>query len=443
MTPSWEIPAPSPPGPPASPSAAGDRTAWWIGAVALAGSLFFCLVVYPAAHQSVGARIDPDQWATMGMSLWKNGVLAYYPGTDPTIYRAPAYPAFLSLVLSLGGERLWPVSVQVAQCGLFAGTCVLTLALGRELFGRRVGTAAAAAAAVHPLLIWYTSRFWVESLAAFLFTLLLYAAARCARGGGPALHAAAGLVLGACILLKSVFLPFLALIPAGLLLARGRGAVGRALLLAVAAGCVVAPWTARNLRLTGAFVPVHVGAGINLEIADCTVRAFPREPFAYGPAFLQCKDEFTARHAGDSAPGTALSEHELALDRAGMRKYLDAYARDPGFLLYKMGFNAVMFWVLSDTLVKSLGLALLQVPLVLLGGAGLARAVRRCGWRSASAMLLFLILGFYLLHLPINAVARYSAVLLPVLLVFGASVLAREPGPGAGQPAGRTALFHG
>lgn len=387
---------------------------------ALCLSLVYCYLVYPFWSSALEANIDPDWWGKLGHGLWRRGVLGYPPEFEPVVYRAPLYAMLIAGVLWLTGGAVWPHGIQLVQCLLFAGTCLLTYTLARDMFGRRTGVLACLACAVHPFLIWYTSRLWVESFLAFLFVLLANVLVRCLKDGRWRWYLAAGVVLGLCALTKSTFLPYFLLMPVALVVSGGKRFAPRAGVLALTACCVVAPWTLRNYGVTGRFIPVHVGAGVNLAHADCVFENFWRSPFAHTSLGWSCWDDVIKPVERTLPDEMSNADRMMSLDGYFMDQSKRKYREHPGFLIRKMAFNSVMFWVFSGSRVKSAVLAVLQLPVLFLAAWGAAGVVRRHGWRSWRAVMLVLPLVYYLEHLPINAVARYSAVLLPMLLAYAA-----------------------
>jgi 4-amino-4-deoxy-L-arabinose transferase-like glycosyltransferase len=116
------------------------------------------------------------------------------PPFQPDGLRTPLYPAFVSAVYTLAGER--PVVVAALQATLDSFTALLVGALARALLSRRAGTAcvplagtaAATLYALTPLQWRYTAALLTEVPLAFLVTLALWLLARLAE------YATAGLL---------------------------------------------------------------------------------------------------------------------------------------------------------------------------------------------------------------------------------------------------------
>lgn len=181
--------------------------------------------------------------------------LAEWP---PSISRPPAYPLFLwSLFQFFGVQYLW---VQIAQAILGALGCWLLYLLGRWVHNERLGLSAALLYAVYPNSIQYSGWLYAENLYFPVFLAFAYMLCRASHEGSRVRGAAAGALWGLSILTRGTLLVLPFVIPVGLALSRihrRRHIMLRWIPAAVVAGILVAtPWTIRNHRLTGEFVPV-------------------------------------------------------------------------------------------------------------------------------------------------------------------------------------------
>lgn len=207
---------------------------------------------------------------------------AGFVGPDglPTSWRPPLYPAWIATVLAT--EAWWGptaalAAVRVLQALLSACTVLWTHWIASEVGGPRVGLWAGALQAMNVAHIAAVSRVLSETL----FTTLVVASVACLVAGtrpgatdrnGRSLvpFAAAGALLGLAALTRSaaLLLPGV-LVPTLLLAARPLGVSRKVAILGAAALCaafllVLAPWTARNLHVHGAFVPVATQGGATL-----------------------------------------------------------------------------------------------------------------------------------------------------------------------------------
>ena len=178
----------------------------------------------------------------------------------PTPRRAPMYPFFLSIIYFIFGHSF--LMATLAQSLLGALTCFFTYDIANRLFGRRVGVLAAWLSCLYPVFIVYCGLLLSETLFTFLFVLTTSFFIRSENGNKERWLILSGLVLGMATLTR----PTTILFPAGIfmaLLISGAGKPFRKILIATLAfGFAILPWTARNYKQFGVFLPVAVGGGV-------------------------------------------------------------------------------------------------------------------------------------------------------------------------------------
>jgi 4-amino-4-deoxy-L-arabinose transferase-like glycosyltransferase len=176
-----------------------------------------------------------------------------------TSFRPPGWPWVLAGFYRLFGYSLLPPRLGLALWNA-AGCVVLTLLAERVFSNRRVGVAAGLLWALWPAAIWYPGTrsltLGSESLSLPLLLLALLLLAR-APEGRPWLAVLAGVLLGACALVRSNFVLLLPL-GAAWAIAAARGGIRprlhRATLVLVGGLLVVFPWMLRNHARLGSFV---------------------------------------------------------------------------------------------------------------------------------------------------------------------------------------------
>lgn len=137
-----------------------------VGVVALLARLIWMLGLRhtPYWHYLMGDAQNFDQWARQILE-----------GTQraEVFYQAPLYPYFLALIYGVFGHSLGVV--RLIQSVLGTAACVLLLDAAARFFeNRRVGLVAGLLLAVYPPAIYFDSLLVRASLAAFLFTLLIW-----------------------------------------------------------------------------------------------------------------------------------------------------------------------------------------------------------------------------------------------------------------------------
>ena len=279
-------------------------------------------------------------------------------GTAQHFGRAPGYPLFLAAIgADAGGRDATPARVKIAQSIVGALGVWLIGQLARRAAGPAAGVAAAAIAAVYPPLVWICAYVLSEALysTVALATVLILNIAidRAAgstdpsratrassvlaldrrwlrRGGGLAILA--GLATGVAILVRPAMLLFLPL-AAVWLLAHRRIALAAALVIGTL--LVVAPWTARNLRVYDRFVLVASEGGVTFWTGNHPL-ARGEGDLAANPPIKAADLAFRAKHAGLSAE---------ALEPLYYREALDYIRHHPAWwfgLLLKKAFYTVV-----------------------------------------------------------------------------------------------------
>lgn len=191
--------------------------------------------------------------------------LGYQEGGAPTAFWPVGYPALLAVAGMLVGHGM-PAAVALNIVG--AGVIfALVLWFARTLTGDELAARAAALLyAIYPAHIAYTGAPLSETVSTAVLMAAFALLVACRHE--PRLLVCSGLLFGAATLLRTQSLLF----PAGALLLLwlvyrdfpARAAVKAGVVVYLSCLLVVAPWTWRNARELGAFVPVSTNGGIGL-----------------------------------------------------------------------------------------------------------------------------------------------------------------------------------
>ncbi len=283
------------------------RIAAGVFALAAATRLLY-LAIAPPGHDGV-------YW-DLSTSLLQHGSLTA-GGVTTTQYEA-VYPLFLAAArwLTLDHVRL----VQALQALVGAAGSVLLLRLGETLTGSpRVGLIAAGLYAIDPLLIRHAADATESTL---VLTLLLAAAYGFVTARTTPRTIVAGLCFGLLFAARTMTLPIAVL--ATLLLVAERRLVP-ALVLALGALAVAAPFALRSHRLTGAFLPTRSGVNLFVGNSEYSSGLLPD----YSPDILQSyADAIVAAERPDLADGTPAQQ--AAADELLARHAWDEMRRHPG-----------------------------------------------------------------------------------------------------------------
>ena len=191
-----------------------------------------------------------DKGSDFARTFLANGTYGFIPGR-PSAYTQPLYGFFLVPLYWVFGHS-WPV-VGLAQIAVAVATAVVIYEIGRRFVSQRAGLIAAAAATLHPYLVWHdvhmNREILDELLAAAVVLLTLLVAERFSLLLAVGLGAALGLAV-----LGNVRLAVLPVVIAAFLLVLGRrAAVLPAVVTLAVAAIVVSPWLIRNEVSVGCF----------------------------------------------------------------------------------------------------------------------------------------------------------------------------------------------
>jgi 4-amino-4-deoxy-L-arabinose transferase-like glycosyltransferase len=236
--------------------------------LALASRVVWLRFVFPDPNDG---RFDDTVWYRNAAHYIANGegYLNPFSGT-PTAMWPPGYPAFLGGVFKVAGEGL--TQAYAANVVLAMLTVIIVYALALLLFGRREALVAAAAVAVWPGQVYFTSLALSEELFTMLFALavlLVLLAARADTWRGPLIMLSAITITGAA-LTRGQALLLLALIPPILVLCglSWRRAIGWGILAAAVTAVLLAPWVVRNQRELGRPIVIATNLGGNLWLGN-------------------------------------------------------------------------------------------------------------------------------------------------------------------------------
>lgn len=194
-----------------------------------------------------------------------------YSVYDPPrfVLRVPGFPLLLAAGIKVFGERfLW---IRLLLAGVGAATCGLVYWLAVELFDRTTAIRAGLISAVFPTFIVFSVLLLSETFFATMLLASLIALAKLVKTepGTTQSHVlalASGLLIGLATLVRPTWLlvgPGFVLIYVLVARDRRRAALNGLLLLA-ALPFALLPWTIRNARVTGHYIPTTLWVGASL-----------------------------------------------------------------------------------------------------------------------------------------------------------------------------------
>ena len=382
-------------------------------------------IVDQISYHTLAQRVLSGHGFTMPTDWWP-----VTRANEPTAHWSYLYTLYLTAVYAVFGVK--PLAARLLQA-LIVGLLWpwLTLRVGRRVGGPAVGLVAAAWSAVYGYFAYYSAALMTES---FYITAILWTLDRSltlAHGDWRKRQwALLGLAIGVTVLLRQVFLVFVPVLFLWLWLAPGRrgftpaevaaspslGGRLRGSLLALAIMLLlILPWTVRNYRAFGHFVPLNTNAGYAFFWANHPI---------YGAQFVAILPGKAPYQR--LIPAELRSLDEAALDSALLRRGFEFVMQDPAryFLLSLSRLRTFfMFWPESESSflsnlvrVLSFGVAL---PFIIVGLWLTARE-----WRRWSLLWLFVAV-YTVVHLLSWALVRYRLPVDGVLLIFASPALLR------------------
>jgi hypothetical protein len=210
---------------------------------------------------------DPEFRAPYEGRRGYEGMLRRQSGYYPTAYRPPLFPVLLAGIYAVTDRSF--AAWRVVNCALLAGALTLAALIASHFAGVLAAPLTAWLVLQSGQLTRSSQIFMTEGIAAFLVSLLAWLwVANTRRGWSTKRAATFGLVLGALLASRSIFvlwLPLALLIPGSAddgRLARWRRR-GLCLLVCLA---TISPWWIRNIVVTGAFMPTGTQAPLNLPM---------------------------------------------------------------------------------------------------------------------------------------------------------------------------------
>lgn len=222
--------------------------------------------------------LDPLHGDAMGYHIMAKNLLQghglSWDGHTLTSYRMPGYPAFLAALYAFSDMSdqadLYAFSdmsvqaVRLLQAILGALLLIPVYIISRRLAGEMVAVLACFGVALHPLLIYQTGWLYSETLFILLLWFGLLLLVSTLDSGGLRNTIFAGVALGLAALVRPEIAVFpLFILAIGLLLRWSRQILARLFIVQTVLILILLPWTVRNTRLHGAFVPLTTSAGSN------------------------------------------------------------------------------------------------------------------------------------------------------------------------------------
>jgi hypothetical protein len=363
----------------------------------------FVFVGFPYLEPRMHLREDGDGYGVIAQTI--------RDGRYADVERGPVYPVLVAIAGS-------PFAVKVVQALLDTTTCVFVFWLTRftlhaSRFTVHAPVRAAWLWAVYPFAIWRVGFINKEVVLTFLLAGYVCLQLRALRGGMIGHWLAAGGLLGVVNLCKPTFLAWPVVILGFALL--HRQPISRVVALVAAMIVIVAPWTWRNFRLTGAFIPVALERG---GFTTFVGNYQPTLGLWEGPGkvrWLAAAEAIREQNAGASV---------VELDRAYYRAAWEQVRSNPAMAFELLVRKCGRFWFLSAARREQAASFAIQGAYLALLGFGLWRLRP---WTLPAAVMVTLILYVMLVHALSYADLRFSLPVMPLVCALaGAAGLSRS-----------------
>ncbi len=272
---------------------------------------------------------DASFYYTAGMSLLTTGVYGNEPGR-PTVGMPPGQSFFLALLYAVSNNSIG--FAKLTHVVLLTAVAVLTYLAGKQVAIASVGFWGGVLTAIDPAQAYLSGTFLSEPLFIFLATAAIYLLVRQQSRTSLATLVFAGICLGLAGLTRNQGWLFAVALWAGAVITQGRVMTIRAATVTLLVTfAMIAPWTFRNYRLTGQFIPVSVEGGLTLWASNNPEFIFrPPMPMSLpvydAPSTLAGPqvDQYYRKRAFDW-----ILSHPLDFAINGFRKLLVLYSYDP------------------------------------------------------------------------------------------------------------------
>lgn len=392
----------------------GNR--FFIVFVCALGLRLLCFGLFPWPHVLI------DGYDKIALSIISGSGFSY-DTVHPTVTRGPAYPIYVAVTfLVSGGRSLF--ALRIVSCILDAFTAGMLVRLGRTVWWRdtpRYGVVAGLLYAINPFAIYYTVKLGSETLAAFalIVFLVVYMKLICFPVPRPLYAVLLGAASGFLVLNKSVFLPIVLLLFCTIPPLSKRLSTARLnwRVVAVCTGVmllVIAPWSIRNMLVSGRPVLVQTLTGFNFwyDFAldanrNSAIRSGNLDStYTGGPVKMPDGTEFTpySISAAEDAAGDAI------LTREALRWVIANLVAT----VWKILDNIASFWYLLESPRKMIVGGLFSCVLLLMAWVGIKKWPPEVN-KAIPVFLAGVVALIVFAYSPIMAVFRYSLVTYPIL----------------------------
>lgn len=379
-----------------------------IASIGLIAALFFSIITFPFIQQPLNLSVDPDKYGELAFNIYSGNGFKYPGSSREAIDKAPVYPYLLATVYKIfGGINL--KAIQFIQAVFHSLTTLLIFFLVSKVINYKVAIITQFIVALHPILIWYTARIWIESVYVFLFTITCIFYIKLYENITYKNVIITGILNGITILTKStiLFLPVVLMMP--FYFKKGIKGFFALMIVALISFLVISPWLWRNYRLSDSHIFVHATLGQNIVLGNTLAKNWVKQPLSNLESWSE----------GNETIKSILNANNISFEDPMAEKILinyniEKFINNPVFLISRVAINFLTFWYLSESPLKSLFFLLFQMPLFLIFIMSINKLINSYKF---SWIIIITILYYSILHAFIIGWGRYSVPLIPILMV--------------------------
>ncbi len=378
------------------------------------------------SYHQLALRVASGKGFTFGQDWWP-----LTGANQPTAHWSYLYTLFLVLVYKILGPH--PLAVRLIQAALVGVIQpYLAFLLGKAVMNRTVGLIYAGLTAGYAYFIYYTATLMTEPFYITAVMASLYLTIRISNGrkrsdeqkqknqwGGYWEYIVLGVMLGAAVLLRQVFLLLVPILFLFILLIKRKEGVGGVALATFIIVLVILPFTIYNNGRFDRFVLLNTNAGFAFFWANHPIYG-ARFQSILSPELGSYQDliPHELRHLDEAALGQALLQRGFQfVFEDPLRYVLLSVSRIPAYF---------KFWPSSDSSMVSnisrVGSFGILLPWIIYGAMALAsrRKETQIGSPSGVKVLLIFCIAYSGIHILTWALIRYRLPVDAILLIFAA-----------------------
>ncbi len=369
----------------------------------------------------------PDGYNQLASNILAGNGYRFFPDTSETLLRTPGYPLFLALIFYFSPNSLVAAKIANLILGLLTAWIVAILTW-RFTAHKVVVGCASLLFLLHPATIFAGSRGAVEPLFTFFTVVFVLAMYRAFNHQKLSDYVIAGMLLGILSLVKSTVILFPIFLLGCVVATRKWKRIinfwmPRLAIMGMVMFLVLLPWIVRNYLLVDRVIPTMTIAGTAAFDGLSFCKNYSLET-SLGQSLRQASIQraVAAKELGLPHRSKFFQFFDKTKDEVRFNNYLlnrvfEEYRNSPILFIRCSLLNMYNFWFLGGTWSSTYLNIVVQVPYLITTVIGVYFCIRQGYWKQMIPIVGF-VAYFFIVHLPIIALARFSVPLIPFLAIF-------------------------